>query len=199
MQVDFLGDKSICLKKSDNSLGERIVNANKLLEIYANNDRKFFSNTKTGNKAKFALENNKIVYYDAYKGDIVTNTHSTDKCRWHGKFNDGGSNQDIIMCLTNYIKTGIPFFYWWLRVDDSGYSNETIETIKEFGLSKNIFTLEKRYRFWVHNEKNMNKIEEYIKEKNIDFNKCVVVRVNSGDRNPNWVEEFNFLHAKSIT
>jgi len=195
MQVTFLGDKNICLKRSNKSLGERIVNCNELLEMFAKNDRNFFSNTKTGYIAKFALENDKIIYYDAYQGDIVKNTHLTDKKKWRGRFNDGGTNQDIVMCLTNYIKTAIPFFYWYLRMENSGYKEETINKIKEFGLSKNIFTVEKRIRFWVHNEKNLKTMHQYIEKNNIDINKCIVVLANTGDINPTWTEEFNFIHT----
>lgn len=199
MKVDFLGNKSTCLSRSRNTISQRIVDVNQLFELYANNDRRFFCNTKTGNIAKFAIVNDKLVFYDRYTGEAIFNTDNTNKNKWKGEFNDGGSNQDIVMCLANYIKTGIPFFYWWLRIFDSGYKEETIKQILEFGFTKNIFTKEKRFRFWLHNQKKISRIEEYIKEENIDFNKCIIVHVKSGDTFPNWVEEFNFLHAISIT
>jgi len=196
-EVIYLGDKNVCLEKKDNTINERVDNCNELIAVIASCSRGVFRRDK--HVASFISIGMELLYYDHYTGDAVRNTHSENKYEWGGKVNGGGTMQDIVMCMSNYILTGIPFFYTWLRNDGWGYSEEEKEKIKSFGIEKGIFTTNTRYRFWSHNKENEKEVvDTFIETHKIDRDKCIIVRVQGDAEAPDFVSEFNFYHAKSI-
>jgi len=194
-KIEFLGNKEICLEMKNNEISERVKNCNELINLIASYDRKFFKRESNGNIAKFDIIEGKLIYFDHYTNLPVKNTSLDDKSKWKGNFNGGGTLQDLIMCMSIYIESGIPFFYWWARLGNWGYSDEKIVEIKHKGLELGIFTETERYMFWLHSEAKKSKIPEYI-EKNpkVNLDKSITVLAENGKENPYWVGEFNFIY-----
>lgn len=195
-KVDFLGNKDICLEKKESTIEERVNNCNKLIELIASKDRCFFKRKDNGNIAYYRLQdNNKLLYFDHRTYEPVKNTSCSNTLKWKGSFTGGGTLQHFIMCMSIYIESGIPFFYWHSRCSNWGYYDESLEQIKAKGIELGIFTTTNRYMFWLHNEKQMELIPDYLAQhQEISIDKCITVLTKNEQEAPFWVGEFNFQY-----
>lgn len=102
--------------------------------------------------------------------------------------------------MTIYIKSGIPFFYWYLWLNYWGYSEENTEEnteeIKQHGSYLGIVTETERFMFYLHNENNKLKIQPYLINNNnkIHINKFIIVYYEEGKVFPYYVNECNFKY-----
>jgi hypothetical protein len=196
-KIEYLGDKEICLEKNENEASDRIDNCNQLINLIADKDRKFFSRQDNGNLAKFGFVDGKLIYFDAYTGMPIKKTYNSDKYKWKGKFSDGGTLQDVIQFMSVYILSGIPFFIWCLRINDWGYSDESVQIIKQEFLDLKICTKTNRFMFYLRHDNDRDIIFKFIdNSKELDKNKCIIVDTQVGDCEPYWLGEFNFIYSK---
>lgn len=200
-EVIHLGSEIKCLQLTDNTVYDRVRQCNELISLIASKDRSFFKRNDNGNIADFAIANDLLLrYYDHYNEAEFINTSSPYFYEWKSDscFNGGGTLQHIVMCLSNYIETGIPFLEYNMRLDNWGYSAESVNEIREFGLAQNIFTKKERYRFWSHNQlKEDDIIDSVLKKRKLDKDMCIIVRVGCNVE-PKYIGEFNFRHICSI-
>jgi len=200
-QVEYLGSKKNCLKACTGTIEERIVKCNNFLKEIGKTDRKFFfcKQTKTYAEFKFVNRKNKpqLAYVDDYTKKPIFNTHLKNKCAWVGDFTSGGTLQDIVMCLSIYIKSGIPFFSWWLRVQNWGYSMDGRTKIMELSESLGIVTNTLRHMIYQRVANETEAIKTILKENNVNTDSYIILHTYVGKSKPYWVGEFNFMY-KSI-
>ena len=192
-KIEFLGDKNICLESKNKVKNKevRLNECNEFLEFISNRGRNFFR--YNDNIARFEIINDKLVYIDYYNGKFLKNTHKTGK--WSRNSTCGGTLQHVIMCMSIYINSGIPFFSWHLRLSAWGYSDENSKEIKQNGLELGIITEIERYMFYLHNANNKFKIQPYLdNHTGIDKDKCIIVYSEEDKEYPYYINECNFKY-----
>ena len=177
-EIEFLGNKEICLEECSYDFHMRIEKCNQFIELIASKDRQFFRNDENGFISKFIMIDGKLAFLDHFSQKPIFKTHKESSYDWKGDFNGGGTLQNLVTYLTIFIKSGIPFFHWFARMENWGYESESVAELKEFGLHYGIFAKEKRLMFWIHGKSDIEKVNNVITSYSIHYTKLYDLEIS---------------------
>lgn len=102
---------------------QRIEHINALIKIISDYGRRFFYDARSGRVARMAIGQKGHIYFqDDYSGKLI---YVAYRGNWRG-FNHGGTLQDLVNKMANYVRTGDRLGIGWFGPERKGITDGNI-------------------------------------------------------------------------